>query len=287
MRTAGPPAATVAILAPAIALAAVACSLTSLDGYAGPPPVELDANGPTPQVEAGADAPAPASSITSCDALKRAAPQTPDGPQLVDPDGPGPIAPFTAHCDMTTDEGGWMLIDAAHLGAETKTSATTVVVGKGDHDGAVLTVYVNTQGCASNTEKARHRIFVADRVPWQRVRLKQTFAGSASCWHVFGFLEGGGLDPNLVALDLAKDTVRNAKRMGGSGGDAFDGRGTRCDGDDRNFWLKTGPTREATVILRRRAEQLPAGLSTGADCSTYGPGVTSPTWWEYRDIYVK
>lgn len=66
---------------------------------------------------------------------------------------------------MTTDDGGWMLINAALLADETNVAAT-LAQSKGDHDGAVLKVYVSSQGCASTVAPTRHRIFLTDRVPW-------------------------------------------------------------------------------------------------------------------------
>lgn len=34
----------------------------------------------------------------------------PSGVYTIDPDGTGPLAPISAYCDMTTDDGGWMLM---------------------------------------------------------------------------------------------------------------------------------------------------------------------------------
>jgi len=95
------------------------------------------------------------------------------------------------------------------------------VRSKGDHAGAVLEVYVDSQGCASNTPPTRHRIFFADGVPWQRVRYGQTFAGSASCWYVFGGQnDNRALDPNLIPFDAAKGQRATviSRRRGTRGG---------------------------------------------------------------------
>ena len=129
---------------------------------------------------------------------------------------------------------------------------------------------------------------VKDRVAWKRIRLRQIFAGQAGCWHIWGAPGGGKLDRNVSAFSAGTDTIRGAVRMGGSAGDAFDGTPVRCDGAATNFWtFGVNDLRSATVILRRRDASIPAGFAAGADCAAVAPGNTSPTWWEYRDIYVK
>lgn len=287
MRTARPQPAVVALIAAGLAVVGVAaCSLTSLEGYAGSP--EEDAGAPdtsVPPIDAAPDA---AVVFASCDALKKAKPATPDGMQLIDPDGPGPLAPFSAYCDMTKDDGGWMLLTGAMLGAESP-QAVTVVRGVAEHDGVVLRVYANGQACGARTPSARHRVILPDLPAWSRVRSKQTFAGKATCWVVFGGHEDGSepFDANVLPFDKTKDVIRDEVRMGGSLGDAFAGRTSRCDASPENFWGGIGQPRSATVILRRSDLVAPSGLATGADCGDFGPGMSSPTYWEYRDIYVK
>ena len=115
---------------------------------------------------------------------------------------------------MTTDDGGWMLIGVAQLAAETNVAAT-IVRSKGDHAGAVLQVYVDSQGCcASNTPPTRHRIFFAD--------------------------------------DAAKDGIRDQVGMGGRAGGDFDGIADRGDDNVHIFWFDEAKGQRATVISRAR-----------------------------------
>jgi hypothetical protein len=265
---------------------ATACSPTLEHASTFEPSDGLDAATPAAN-EAHEDASTPVA-IASCDALKQAQPNTPDGFQLIDPDGDGPMPGFRAWCDMTQDFGGWMLVTEALVAEETNQYATTTH-DKDIHGGLILRAYVNHFGCGED-DPTRQRFMVEDLPAWTRLRLHQSFTGVALCWHIFGELEENQpLDANMQPFAASIDTVRDAVRMGGKNGDAFDGVALRCDELPGNFWDQSvaSTTREATVTLRRRDPGALAGLSTGADCGTFGDGTTSPTYWEYRDIYVK
>jgi hypothetical protein len=47
---------------------------------------------------------------TSCKQAHARNPDLADGEVTIDPDGTGPLTPFEAHCDMTSDGGGWTKI---------------------------------------------------------------------------------------------------------------------------------------------------------------------------------
>ncbi len=217
----------------------------------------------------------------SCRELKAERPTSEDGMYEL-----GPVA-FSAYCDMAGDSGGWMLVTPEMIASEQKDGVTSSrsVDSRG---GLVLRVWANVNGCGS--PGARYQVLLKDVVPWTQVRSYHLFKGSASVWSIWG--DGAALGDfavNLLPFDKAVDVVRLQAGMGGSKGDAFDGLTHRADNLPENFWHGlngTGP-RTAEVILRRKSSLEPAGLATGTSCTPSGPGVASPTYWGYSNIYVR
>jgi hypothetical protein len=80
-------------------------------------PVGLTADQIMAQVQAvglaGPDGP-----VASCKVLKQAFPLLDSGVYSLDPDGAGPVAPFDAYCDLTTDGGGWTQVQYLTIDAE-------------------------------------------------------------------------------------------------------------------------------------------------------------------------
>jgi hypothetical protein len=98
----------------------------------------------------------------NCQELLRAAPATRTGVHLIDPDGPGGMAPFSAHCDMDNDGGGWTLLASG----DWRSAYADTVTGPGAN--AILsdgrrTALLATTGALYRVGDGAHRLFIEDR----------------------------------------------------------------------------------------------------------------------------
>ena len=281
--------------APLVALVAAtgaACSFGALDGFSGAP-TEGDA-GPgdaasaAPDTSSAGEAAAPLVSGASCKAIKEANPNAPDGRYRIVPVASEATAPFDADCDMTQDDGGWMRVTESMI-LEEKKQSVTVVHTTDERDQFMLRVYANSRGCGQGPQDG-YLATVRDVPRWSRLRARYEFYGNTSCWNILGAMSDDvPFVTNIIPFEKTIDVARDALKMGGSLGDAFAGAPERCDDVDTNFWQQQAyfGRRSIVAIVRRGSADLPAGLATSTSCSDVAEGVTSPTYWEYRDIYVR
>ena len=253
------------------------CALfPSVDGLTGGRPID-----------AGADA--AKTTFSSCADAKASLPSATDGAYRLQVRDAGA---FNAYCDMTQDGGGWMLVTPAMLSNESNVQVTTVSTAD-TNGGAIYRAYANAAGsCGDTLPDNSQFVRIADGFAWTEIRARYTFAGNVDCWTAFGSIKpfAAAAPPyltNLFAFELGVDTIRDQVRMGGGKGDTFDGVDSVCVSDATNFWHNGTADRSALVILRRLNPAVPAGLGTLTSCNTFASGVTGPTWWEYREIYVR
>lgn len=227
----------------------------------------------------------------SCAAAHAEQPAAPDGLFLLTGIDGG--APFQAYCDMTNDNGGWMLVTPSMTKTEVAAGVTIThqVDGKG---GLVVQIFPNDDPCGVDAGPVPSETITFDvDPPWSQIRSRYLFEGLASCWSIFGSADLGTLK-NTLPFELGVDTIYDQTKMGGvtpdggAGPDTFDGLVHRCDGTTQNFWQNNATQERSAVVILRRNLPGAAGLSTQANCiHGAGPGITATAWWEYREIYVR
>lgn len=237
-------------------------------------------------------APPDESVYASCTEVRDTRPEAGDGYYLIDAVGSPPVR---AYCDLTTDGGGWMLVTRDMI-ADEKSLSVTIVKTEDARGGLIVRVFANNMGCTDPVDNV-YLVTFTERPAWTQIRARHTFAGGASCWWIFGGVNldpsaeiaGQVIVPNLRVFEPGVDVIRDQVRMGGAAGAAFDGLSERCDNEPENFWHEDrGPEeRSAEVIQRRNLVPGSAGLATTASCVEFGPGTTSPTWWQYSDTSVR
>jgi hypothetical protein len=210
----------------------------------------------------------------SCAALLAENPLADTGDYTIEPEGSPKL---TAHCDMTSDGGGWMLVTEDMLTGKTQ-NHVTMSFDSDDLGGVIVSVAGTVSDCNVDVSSL---ITISDAVPWTRIRARYVMGGAASCWSIFGD-HTMGPDARLLPFDATVDSTRNETAMGGSNGDPFDGITTRCDNSLENFWHAYNgyADRSALVVLRRNDSGKPAGLATATSC-------TLDARWSYQQIYVR
>lgn len=225
----------------------------------------------------------------SCAAARAEAPTAPDGFFSITGSDGG--APFQAYCDMTNDDGGWMLVTPDMIANESLqlvTSAHSV----DENGGVIIEEYANEDQCGQDGGVSDFSVVTfTNYPPWTQIRSQQNFNGTVSCWSLFGSSMIVPT-PNLQAFDPAVDVMYDEVKMGGFDDagpvDTFSGMLDRCNGDRTNFWDQNVANQRSLIVIQRREIPGPAGLAVRATClSGAGPGTTATTSWQFRNIYVR
>lgn len=226
---------------------------------------------------------------TSCANILAEHPGSVDGRYYIDPDGTGLLAPMEVTCDMTRDNGGWMLVTPEFVASIDQAQYVDVSTGLDPFGGVILQARANSLKVGTNCNiNSWNTLYFEDLVPWSLVRSNWQFEGNATCWSIFGNVSEIDVALNVTPL-ASSDAIRQEIRMGGTGSDLFDGVTSRCASTSANFWAMVNGTtrRSAQVILRRSNSSALAGLGVGTSCAEYNNIASSIPTWVFSDIWLK
>lgn len=119
--------------------------------------------------------------LASCGAIKAAFPMLPSGAFTIDPDGSGPLTPFSVFCEMSADGGGWTL--ALKLDGNKTTFAYASPLWTN-------TALLNPSSTNNSSTEAKFRSYL--EVPFTRVRVRMF----------------DGTTPRYFPLDVASTSLR-------------------------------------------------------------------------------
>eukprot|EP00927_Polykrikos_kofoidii_P028600 TRINITY_DN24939_c0_g4_i1.p1 TRINITY_DN24939_c0_g4~~TRINITY_DN24939_c0_g4_i1.p1 ORF type:complete len:2093 (-),score=241.50 TRINITY_DN24939_c0_g4_i1:36-6314(-) len=170
-------------------------------------------------------------------------------------------------------EWQWVPVTRWMIRTASSEDADVLVHAKAETGGALINVKVTSTENASCDTKSFAVHYIAG--PWSKIRYKQLFSGTASCWSIFG--DDTQL-PQGVSSGLHAMFPTDGDEFRSNGVDPITSNCVETSQQPDNFWsglpnTTTGRTKqessaaEAVVVLRRVDFEKGAGVATAVSCA--------------------
>ncbi|MCF7906993.1 DUF2341 domain-containing protein [Patescibacteria group bacterium] len=217
----------------------------------------------------------------SCKAILDAGNSSGDGVYWIDPSNGDFSDKEQVYCDMTNNDGGWMLVTSDMI--ESVYTAYMVTSTSTDPHGGIRYNFVSTERGCGNGMDPRATVKISNDYQWDQVRSKKILGpnGLASCWGVDG--ASYTVQTNLYKYNASEgDVIQDCHLTCEVSQFDIPPNVSHCDTDTDNFGRYNGDeTRYFTQTSRRVGRGTVSGPGVGLDCQGIGLD------WSIENIFIR
>ncbi len=171
------------------------------------------------------------------------------------------------YCDMTNNDGGWMLVEPSMV-ASVVTKYVSIASSTDSSGGASYTFTHQDIGCDSNDSGAT--VQVTSSIQWDSVRAKHSLnSGLSYCWSMDGTGNYGEqrTNSNLQSFSVGTDVVQGCVLSCATSPFVIPPL-TRCDKEPENFAIYNGTSERSFELISRRVNRTSlSGPAIGLSCN--------------------